>query len=628
MQSEGSSQFKCEINSAMKNIRNTLLLLVASGAIAACNNRMTQSQSDALSANSSTKVSVAGDYYFKIQEYEGAVKKYNAVLERKGEKPADVHAAKLQLARLYYETKQFEKAESLYKDVIADGMLDGLTSMDVNNYLDLLRMSGSISQANVVVDKFNNLMSDTRFTNIKSAVKKYEGFLSIRLDTLGRYGLEDIGDRVESININLSGYQYGASVYKDGIVFMSNYVQTDKAKTLYTNSRMYFKNRKGITPFNKSLEYTIQSGPAAFYNNEQSVIYTTNRYGKVKTEKQLNTAVTNELQLVTSSYDPKSGKWSDPKRISNWAGGKSSAYSFMHPSLTPDGKRLYFASNMPGGYGGSDLYYADWDSKHNIWGAAVNLGPDINTNGNELFPQVFADGMFLFSSNGQEGYGRQDIYVTNLNKDKKEIVHLPYPINTQYDDVNPVFMPSTNMFYLTSDRPGFNGNDRLYILDMLKYPLVELGYKPREKKKDTTVTDVRGITDEMVEPKKEKQVLPTYLVHFEFNKDVLMPDDIRFLENILANYSAPKYIIRVDGYTDVLGTWKYNMSLSQRRAEAVKNYLLSRGIPASQIETNAFGPSNFKVVCDGYLNKDQCIKYMMQNRRCEITIFEKETSEQ
>lgn len=610
----------------MKKAKKIVLLVMASGIIAACNVRMAQPALEPLTGNTTDKASLSGDYYFKIQEYENAIKKYGGIVNDKKAKPIDIHLAKLQLARVYYETRQFEKAQSLYADVIEDNLLEGLIAKDVNNYLDILCRCGAITKAHLVAARFRDMMSDTRFKNRCSSINKYESFLTQRFDTLGRYGLEDLGGHAEMVRLNVSvtGYQYGASPYKDGIVFLANYVTENRAKTLYVNSRMYYQDKKGLSEFNKSLDYILQAGPAVFYDNEKSIIYTTNRYGKISNEKTLNTLVVNELQLVTAQYNANTGKWSPPTRISHWAGKNSSEYSFMHPTLSADAKRLYFASNMPGGYGGSDIYYADWNNEKKEWGQAVNLGAQINTNGDELFPQLFNGDKLLFSSNGQEGYGSQDIYVADLKNNNPSIVHLPYPVNTQYDDVNPVFLPAQDVFYLASDRPGNNLKDRIYKLDMLTHPLIELGYKPLEKKKEKVVKDTRILTEETPSDVNVKRVMPSYLMHFDFNKYNLKNEDMPYLQDIIANYSAEKYIIQIDGYTDGIGGWNYNMLLSRKRSESVKQYLVKGGVPENQIIANAHGADNFKITCDTYVNKVECIKLQGENRRCEINIFEKE----
>ncbi len=609
-----------------KTKKIVLLAVVASGIIAACNVRMAQPALETLTGNTTDKASLSGDYYFKIQEYESAIKKYGSIVTDKKAKPLDIHLAKLQLARIYYETRQFEKAQSLYTEVVEGNLMEGLIAKDVNNYLDILCRCGYITKAHMVAARFSGLMTDTRFKNRRTSINKYENFLTQRFDTLGKYGLEDLGERAEMVKLNVSvkGYQYGASPYKDGIVFLANYVTENRAKTLYVNSRMYYQDKKGLSDFNRSLSYTLQSGPAVFYNNEKSVIYTTNRYGNVSTEKTLNTLVVNELQLATSQYNASTGKWSSPSRISHWAGKNSSRYSFMHPSLTADGKRLYFASNMPGGYGGSDIYYADWNNEKKEWGEAVNLGAQINTNGDELFPQVFRGDSLLFSSNGQEGYGSQDIYLARLKGDSTSVTHLPYPVNTQFDDVNPVFLPAQNVFYLASDRPGNNLKDRIYKLDMLTHPLVELGYKPLEKKKEQVIADARIITEETASDVKVSRVMPAYLMHFDFNKYTLRNEDMPYLKDIIANYSNQKYVIQIDGYADEIGSWNYNMLLSRKRGESVKQYLAKGGVPESHVIVNAHGANNFKITCDTYVNKEDCIKIQRENRRCEITIFVKE----
>lgn len=140
--------------------------------------------------------------------------------------------------------------------------------------------------------------------------------------------------------------------------------------------------------------------------------------------------------------------------------------SFRHPALSPDGTTLYFSSNMPGGYGGSDLWMAKYDAKGNSWGQPVNLGATINTPGKEGYPYVSDDGKFLyFSSNYHPGMGGLDIFKAEIgqgNKFTKSPENLKFPLNSAADDFGIIFEGKKQRGYFSSNREGGKGSDDIW----------------------------------------------------------------------------------------------------------------------------------------------------------------------
>jgi outer membrane protein OmpA-like peptidoglycan-associated protein len=137
-------------------------------------------------------------------------------------------------------------------------------------------------------------------------------------------------------------------------------------------------------------------------------------------------------------------------------------YSYFHPAITPDGKRLYYVSDEPTGLGGTDIYYIE-KNNDGSWKATNNLGQTVNTEGNELFP-TFYNGLFCFSSNGHPGLGGLDIYRVEANSQDEFVVkNLGYPINSTTDDL--AFYMSENTGYFSSNR---NGSDDIFAFDYKK----------------------------------------------------------------------------------------------------------------------------------------------------------------
>jgi peptidoglycan-associated lipoprotein len=143
---------------------------------------------------------------------------------------------------------------------------------------------------------------------------------------------------------------------------------------------------------------------------------------------------------------------------------------FGHPSLSADGKYLYFASRMSGGYGGIDIWRCTYDAKANVWGQPTNAGPAVNTEGNEMYPTISDDGKKLyFSSDYHPGMGGLDIFVAEAGADgkfTKAVENLKYPINSSFDDFGIIFEGKKQRGYLTSNREGGKGSDDIWSFNL------------------------------------------------------------------------------------------------------------------------------------------------------------------
>ncbi|QJB35749.1 OmpA family protein [Chitinophaga oryzae] len=399
---------------------------------------------------------------FKRQEYERAISLCNDVINNTSNENAR-RQAKFQLARIYFETRQFEKTVSLYDELLYKPGDDVLVT-DVTTYIDLLKRTGRVEKARQISEVYaNNYKNNARFTNLQESLVNYYTFFN-------RDSLRNV--KADSLRLSLPGYQYGLALYKDNIVFLSNDFKKNEAQSFYTNSKLYMISEDGIEPFNNSLRGILQVGPASFYDKGQKVIYTSNRFTDVKNDKNSYINYNNGTQLLASTYQENHDAWSKPVPVK--LGKSSDSWSFLHPSVASNGKRLYFASDMSGGQGGTDIYYADWDKAEKRWKAPVNMGPKVNTNGNELYPFIAGDKLF-FASNGLRGFGGLDIFMIDLKKPDEGPVHLPYPVNSQFDDLNAVLDESRSLLYFTSDRSGVHDNDHIYVLNLKKNPLKQLG---------------------------------------------------------------------------------------------------------------------------------------------------------
>ena len=245
--------------------------------------------------------------------------------------------------------------------------------------------------------------------------------------------------------------------YRDGLVYTSNMGASSFFNYLGSENKgvfniFYVRKKEGDEKWSdpellsKKLSTRYNDGPAAFSKNHDTIFYSRNLHveGKLKN----NSNVRNRLGIFFSTID--NDDWGNIRemRINNtW-------YNVTTPFLSPDGNKLYFASDNPDGYGGMDLYYIKW--KGNYWGGdPVNLGPDINTAGNEAYPFINRSGELMFSSDGHGGMGGKDIFFSRKSGDEwLPVVHIDAPINSEHDDFGIITGPLMNEGYFSSDRDG------------------------------------------------------------------------------------------------------------------------------------------------------------------------------
>jgi hypothetical protein len=253
--------------------------------------------------------------------------------------------------------------------------------------------------------------------------------------------------------------EFAPVYFRNGIVFCSN--MRDNSPVGYTGEdgrlyRLFFIAGSDTTGWKKpvllSKELTsgFNDGPATFSTDNSTIYFSRNNNTGYNLRNSID--MSNKLGLYSSRLDGEA--WNDPLPLPFI----NKDYSFTTPSLSPDGSRLYFSSDIPGGSGGMDLYYSDKDGDG--WTIPRNLGPVVNTPYNESFPFADSRGILWFSSDGHKGFGKKDIFYTSEHNGGWMVpVHLDSTINTPSDEFGLVLDPSGKSGYFSSDRQG---NDDLY----------------------------------------------------------------------------------------------------------------------------------------------------------------------
>ena len=387
------------------------------------------------------------DEYFNRFDYVKAIASY----EMLSDKDKDAHVYR-NLAEAYYVMGDVAKATAAYEKLIETGQYD---TNDIYQYAYLLRRNGDYEQANRWMEKYaKQRPGDSRAVRFMANPDYYKD-------------LQSMNTNVKLINVSVNGkYEdFGPAFYKDSsIVFTS---ARGFGRIWGGNNQRYlnlFEARiagdmdlQNMTPFEGDLNGRYHDGPVVFNKAGDMMIVTRNIYGE-KTRD-------NKLWLYESRLE--NGVWSEAEPLPF----NSKDYSCGHGALSADGNTLYFASDMPGGKGQTDLYKVKRNADGS-WGTPERLSDAINTEGKEMFPSISDDGAYLFfASDGLPGLGGLDVFAVKLNGEGEpegDPVNLGSQINGSADDFALVYRSARDDGYFSSNREGGKGDDDIYGFTGLK----------------------------------------------------------------------------------------------------------------------------------------------------------------
>lgn len=264
------------------------------------------------------------------------------------------------------------------------------------------------------------------------------------------------------------------------------------------------------------------------------------------------------------------GEWDNIEKLPF----SSDQYSVEHPSLSADGTKLYFSSDMPGSIGSFDIYVVDVN-EDGTYGEPVNLGPNVNTPEREQFPFISKDGVLYFASNGRMGFGNLDIYRAEMEDDGTfaEAQNLGNSLNSGFDDFAFVIKPNEDKGYLASNR---RGSDNLYVFNREDYVPPVVPIEVRETNPETGAQQLRDIGN----------------IYFPFDKAVITPEAEVVLDKVVRIMEEyPELKIEIGSHADARGSDAYNMALSERRAASTMEYIVSQGIDQSRLTAQGYGES-------------------------------------
>lgn len=612
----------------------------------------------------------SADKHFSQLEFVEAAKDYERLVEG-GMADAYVYG---RLAESYYNVFDTKNAEKYYFQALEnDPSPDPET---VYRYAQMLKANGKYELSNQRMAEFARLLpSDQRaiafsanpdyIPQILSRGKKFR----VELQSFNSE-YSDFGGtaRDGALYFTSSRNQVGGTYGWNGEPYLDIYTVTKDAGGAYGEPEAL--GREINTGYHEGLVAFSPDGRAMYFGREsffereyQRDTVTNNKMGSI------------HLYRATGLGD----KWGLVESLNI-----SEDYSAKNPSVSRDGATLYFASDMPGGFGLFDIYRAAINGDGSI-GEAVNLGPQVNTGGQEMFPYVGDDGTVYFSSNGHLGLGGLDVFFTREDGGQwAPIRNLGLPVNSNHDDFAFRIDDATGEGFVSSNRPGGAGSDDIYRIMKLE-PLCDvlvtatvldgatglpLGgatvslYDGQGNRVVGRATDARGVAEFIVEcdrdtglevvmdgfesrkvpvgGTREKEVSVTISldpietivtdtevvlnpIYFDFDRSNITAKaafELDKLVQVMGRY--PDMVIDVTAHTDSRGSDSYNLGLSDRRARTTVQYVISKGVDAGRIKGAGRGETEPRVDCGANCTEDE----HQMNRRSEFTIVKENDTDE
>ena len=360
------------------------------------------------------------------------------------------------LGNAYYYNAEYKKALPWYEQLFQEGKYK-VKPEYYYRYAQTLKSVGDYTQADKMMAKFVELTNanDTR----AALFEENKDYQTVIKNNSGRFQLNNA-------SVNTENSEYGTAFYGDKIVF-AGATDARKAKrgvSQWTGESFYdlyeaehFDQKLGSRkPFSSSVNTQFNESTPVFTKDGNTMYFTRNNY----VNRKLGTDIENTILLkILRATKDKNGNWGDIVEVPF----NSDQYNVAHPALSPDEKYLYFASDMPGSFGNSDIFRVEILGD-NQYGTPENLGNIINTAGRESFPYISKDNVLYYSSDGIPGLGGLDIFAAKFNADgsTSKPVNIGMPGNSADDDFCFVFNSDSKIGFLTSNRPGGKGKDDIY----------------------------------------------------------------------------------------------------------------------------------------------------------------------
>jgi outer membrane protein OmpA-like peptidoglycan-associated protein/tetratricopeptide (TPR) repeat protein len=605
-----------------------------------------------------------GNRLYNDFAYTSAIMEYQKGLSKK-----EFPQARLKLAEAYRKINDLPNAEAAYAKAI---QLPQAQPIHKLHYAQILMRNGKYEQAKIYLDQY--------ITAVPSDVTAAK--LRVSCDSIQTWMADSMLYTIKSSTLNSGQSNFAPVWYKDGVVFATD--RNTKSRTYEWTGRpfleMYYAKGDLTKGYSSPVSLTgdvngiYHDGPAAFSTKGDTLYFTRNNYVR----KKLKESSVDEVNLKIYQAVRKDTSWKNLGEFSF----NSNDYSTGHPTLSADGNTLYFISDMPGGQGGSDIYMSQ--KVNGTWNKPVNLGSNINTPYNELFPTLWKDTVLYFSSEGHYNFGGLDIFTSKKNGSSWTMAdNVGYPLNSSYDDFGVALNDSGTAGLFSSNRNtqntqqdniyNFTINDLRFTLEgvaiekLSQLPIEDVRVELlnlKNNKKEYVTTDKDGKFMFKLDPETDFTVVGSKDTYFTNTEKVStvgkkqsesMFVKLRLeLERIVVNkpivleniyYDLDKYDIRPDAaagldklvtilndnpgirielssHTDSRADDRYNDVLSQRRADAAVRYIINHGISSGRITAKGYGERQLVNDCS---NGSDCTEEAhQQNRRTEFKVVSME----
>nr|WP_315191039.1 OmpA family protein [uncultured Flavobacterium sp.] len=611
-----------------------------------------------ISITAQNKNTSKADKLFDSYEYTQAVNEYLKLVTKED---SDVYVSK-QLAECYYNMYNTVEAEKWFRKVIQSQSKQNPDTY--YKYAQVLKSNAKYAASDEQMKIFSGMTpNDQRAINFN----KNQNYLQ---ELNNKQRLFDVTE----ISINSVKSDFGAVLYGDALYFVSSRNENNKLygwnnEPFLDIYKLTYNVNKGSyslpTPVDE-LNTKFHEGPVSITKDGNVIYFSSESFNENLFDKdKVKKIKFGQVNIYKASKE--NGKWGSMTSLPF----NSKMFSSGNPSIDSDGKTLYFASNMPGSIGGTDIWKVTINND-GTYGNPENLGNIINTVENENFPFIADNNVLYFSSNGLTGFGGFDIFSVDLNKNEMPN-NLGKPVNTEKNDFAFSYNKETNIAFLSSNR---SGKDHIYsAVPICKMEILTVVKNAKTKTTlsdarvvildvkgatlDTQMSNAKGEVSYLVDCNKaysvkvfkdgfvsktipvtktndakvtiEASIEPIEVVvteteiilkpiYFEFNKSNITSQGAAELDKLVYVMSQnDKLIIFAKSHTDSRGTDEYNLKLSERRAEATVQYIVSKGISADRISGKGFGESEPKVNCTA----DCTFAEHAINRRSEFLIIEK-----
>lgn len=571
-----------------------------------------------------------------------------------------------QLAESYFNVFNTVEAEKWYAIALETSSEPEM----VYNYSQMLKANGKYEESNTQLDLFASMRpADHRAT----AFRENPNYLPKILEKGKRFN-------VQNLAINSEVSDFGGTL-KNGKLYITS-ARNSNRKTYGWNEEPFldiytaYVNDDGEFQTPSIIEQNINTkyheGTVSFSPDGNTMYFSRESfYEKVYERDSITKYKISVLNLYKSINQE--GQWSEAEALSL----NGDSYSVKNPSVSADGKTLYFASDKTGGYGNFDIYSAPIDENGSV-GDATNLGQKLNTEGQEMFPFISANNTLYFSSNGHLGLGGLDVFFAKIVDGKVgPIRNVGIPVNGNADDFAFSINEETEEGFVSSNREGGVGSDDIYsikkiqpICDVLvsvtvkdhKTGLILVGAAVSIQDADgnifgTKTSNTEGVVEYIIECNIDTKLVGSKIdyesgftlvagtseeevstdliltpideiilankvilnpIYFDFDKSNINAQAAFELDKLVQLMNKYKSIVlSAESHTDSRGSASYNLSLSERRAMTTAQYVISKGIDASRITGEGKGETMPSVDCGGRCTEEE----HQLNRRSEFLIL-------